>query len=331
MMGRGERSITLEGKWTPTPTPISTEINSENQLRESTPKPTLTTPTPTPTLTPKLYMLGLAFGPLNMAPLSELIGRRRSSSTFPVARLSSKGAEAPDERVQIDHGARLNHQKGMAHSSFLYSRAGGSILPALGVGEQALEERGLRSIQSLQHVLRSPAKSPGTHLGQEARKLGVEFPFYTEFVSLEQHADYVKTKKGHGFRGHDDRKFPRHDRRHPSDRQQQLHQQLPPRERRPDRLRSPTSKKMKETKSRPTLPPESAESESIYLRKPGNEFVVGAGTCGKVFKAIHIYTKDKVALKKIRMRYRGRLQEGEDVADPVAVKILSMFHWTINN
>ncbi|KIW25495.1 uncharacterized protein PV07_08661 [Cladophialophora immunda] len=82
-MGRGERSITLEGKWTPTPTP--TEIISGNhadahiygnQLRESTPKPTLTTPTPTPTLTPKLYMLGLAFGPLNMAPLSELIGRR---------------------------------------------------------------------------------------------------------------------------------------------------------------------------------------------------------------------------------------------------------------
>ncbi|KIW25497.1 uncharacterized protein PV07_08663 [Cladophialophora immunda] len=87
----------------------------------------------------------------------------------------------------------------------------------------------------------------------------------------------------------------------------------------------------KEIKSRPTLPLEFAESESIYLRKPGNESVVGAGTCGKVFKAIHIYTKDKVALKKIRMRYRGRLQEGEDVADSVAVKILSIFHWTINN
>ncbi|OQU94939.1 Protein kinase domain-containing protein [Cladophialophora immunda] len=105
----------------------------------------------------------------------------------------------------------------------------------------------------------------------------------------------------HGFRGHD-RKFAPHDRRHPNDRQQQLHQQLPPRERRPDRSRSPPSKKMKkEIKSRPTLPPEFAESESIYFRKPGNESVVGAGTYGKVFKAIHIYTKDKVALKKIRM------------------------------
>lgn len=49
------------------------------------------------------------------------------------------------------------------------------------------------------------------------------------------------------------------------------------------------------------MPPEFADSESIYFRKPGNESVVGAGTYGKVFKAIHIYTKDKVALKKIRM------------------------------
>lgn len=42
-------------------------------------------------------------------------------------------------------------------------------------------------------------------------------------------------------------------------------------------------------------------SDSIYFRKPGNESVIGAGTYGKVFKAIHIYTRDKVALKKIRM------------------------------
>lgn len=52
---------------------------------------------------------------------------------------------------------------------------------------------------------------------------------------------------------------------------------------------------------RPKLAPEMAASESIYYRKPGNESVVGAGTYGKVFKAIHIYTGDKVALKKIRM------------------------------
>lgn len=39
----------------------------------------------------------------------------------------------------------------------------------------------------------------------------------------------------------------------------------------------------------------------MYYRKPGNESVVGSGTYGKVFKGVHVYTKDQVALKKIRM------------------------------
>ena len=75
------------------------------------------------------------------------------------------------------------------------------------------------------------------------------------------------------------------------------------------RSRSPTPRSKHDAKpqyhqqrpQRPKLTAEMAESESIYYRKPGNESVVGAGTYGKVFKAIHIYTKDKVALKKIRM------------------------------
>lgn len=58
---------------------------------------------------------------------------------------------------------------------------------------------------------------------------------------------------------------------------------------------------LKRLKPRQTLPPEFAASTSVYFRKPGNESVVGSGTYGKVFKAIHVYTKDKVALKKIRM------------------------------
>ncbi|EXJ92235.1 CMGC/CDK/CRK7 protein kinase [Capronia epimyces CBS 606.96] len=97
--------------------------------------------------------------------------------------------------------------------------------------------------------------------------------------------------------GRPSNKIPQHhDRRFPNERQHN------PNERRADRSRSPPSKKFKkEIKSRPTLPPEFVDSESIYFRKPGNESVVGAGTYGKVFKAIHIYTKDKVALKKIRM------------------------------
>ncbi|OCT52623.1 hypothetical protein CLCR_09511 [Cladophialophora carrionii] len=96
-----------------------------------------------------------------------------------------------------------------------------------------------------------------------------------------------------------DRKFlPPQDRRHPNEASRQ-----PQNDRRPDRSRSPPHKRAKKEVQtpRPTLSPEFAQSESIYYRKPGNESVVGAGTYGKVFKAIHIYTKDKVALKKIRM------------------------------
>jgi CTD kinase subunit alpha len=74
-------------------------------------------------------------------------------------------------------------------------------------------------------------------------------------------------------------------------------------DRRPEGSRSPPPKRLKPEppKPKPTLLPEFVGSESIYNRKPGNESVVGAGTYGKVFKAIHIYTRDKVALKKIRM------------------------------
>ncbi|KAL8967200.1 MAG: hypothetical protein Q9183_003028 [Haloplaca sp. 2 TL-2023] len=75
--------------------------------------------------------------------------------------------------------------------------------------------------------------------------------------------------------------------------------------RRPERERSPepatVKKVMKRLKPRATLPQEFAESTSVYYRKPGNESVVGSGTYGKVFKAIHVYTKNLVALKKIRM------------------------------
>ena len=67
---------------------------------------------------------------------------------------------------------------------------------------------------------------------------------------------------------------------------------------------------MKRMKPRPTLPDDFAASDSVYYRKPGNESVVGSGTYGKVFKAIHVYTKSLVALKKIRM-------EGEKDGFPV--------------
>ncbi|KAG7126174.1 CTD kinase subunit alpha like protein [Verticillium longisporum] len=67
---------------------------------------------------------------------------------------------------------------------------------------------------------------------------------------------------------------------------------------------------MKRLKPRLSLPPDLVKSESVYFRKPGNESVVGSGTYGKVFKGLHCYTKDLVALKKIRM-------EGEKDGFPV--------------
>lgn len=57
----------------------------------------------------------------------------------------------------------------------------------------------------------------------------------------------------------------------------------------------------KRLKVRPTLTEDFAQSESVYYRKTGNESVVGSGTYGKVYKAIHVYTGGMVALKKIRM------------------------------
>ncbi|GMF72978.1 unnamed protein product [Aspergillus oryzae] len=105
----------------------------------------------------------------------------------------------------------------------------------------------------------------------------------------------------------DDHRFDhRHDRRR-GDRRQDFRP-----ERRRDR--SPEPKKQPKVlvrpKPRPTIPEEFAKSDSVYYRKPGNESVIGAGTYGKVFKAIHVYTQRKVALKKIRM-------EGEKDGFPV--------------
>lgn len=86
---------------------------------------------------------------------------------------------------------------------------------------------------------------------------------------------------------------------------------------------------MKKLKPRPTLPTELVASESVFFRKPGNESVVGSGTYGKVFKGLNVYTKDQVALKRIRM-------EGERDGFPVTaireIKLLqSLRHRNIVN
>jgi CTD kinase subunit alpha len=96
---------------------------------------------------------------------------------------------------------------------------------------------------------------------------------------------------------------------------------------------APTTRKvkkiMKRLKPRPQLQDDFKTSDSVYYRKPGNESVVGSGTYGKVFKAIHVYTKRMVALKKIRM-------EGERDGFPVTavreIKLLqSLKHHNIVN
>ncbi|KAK5116251.1 hypothetical protein LTR62_008578 [Meristemomyces frigidus] len=76
---------------------------------------------------------------------------------------------------------------------------------------------------------------------------------------------------------------------------------------------APTRKetvRKKRIKARPTLVDDFAASDSVYYRKTGNESVIGSGTYGKVYKAIHVYTGKMVALKKIRM-------EGERDGFPV--------------
>ena len=112
----------------------------------------------------------------------------------------------------------------------------------------------------------------------------------------------------------DDRRDPRYERRS---------------EREVRRERTPEVKIVKKTlkrvKPKPTLPDEWAASDSVYYRKPGNESVIGSGTYGKVFKAIHVYTRNMVALKKIRM-------EGERDGYPVTavreIKLLQSLNHT---
>jgi CTD kinase subunit alpha len=73
------------------------------------------------------------------------------------------------------------------------------------------------------------------------------------------------------------------------------------------------------------LDPELAASDSVFFRKPGDKSVIGAGTYGKVFKGLNVYTKKLVALKKIKM-------EGERDGFPVTavreIKLLQSLRHT---
>ena len=112
-------------------------------------------------------------------------------------------------------------------------------------------------------------------------------------LSREDRSDFRRSgEHGGDYHSRDDRynRDTRHDRDQKRDRG---------RERSPDAKME--KKVMKRKKPKRTLSPSLADSTSVYYRKPGNESVVGSGTYGKVFKAIHVYTKNLAALKKIRM------------------------------
>ena len=108
------------------------------------------------------------------------------------------------------------------------------------------------------------------------------------------------------YRYRDDRRDYRDDRRsdHRSDRRSGREKEPAP------KPKVEEKKVVKRFAPREVLPADFAGSDSVYYRKPGNESVVGSGTYGKVFKAIQVYTKSLVALKKIRM-------EGERDGFPV--------------
>ncbi|KAJ3524131.1 hypothetical protein NM208_g12175 [Fusarium decemcellulare] len=113
-----------------------------------------------------------------------------------------------------------------------------------------------------------------------------------------------------------------------SSRSRHDHRQPPEGPRVAPRMRK-VKKMMRRPKPRPTLPADLVDSESVFFRKPGNESVVGSGTYGKVFKGVNVYTKDLVALKRIRM-------EGERDGFPVTavreIKLLqSLRHVNIVN
>ncbi|KAK2743541.1 kinase subunit of RNA polymerase II carboxy-terminal domain kinase I [Myotisia sp. PD_48] len=105
------------------------------------------------------------------------------------------------------------------------------------------------------------------------------------------------------FDHREDRRRDRRDERRPDTRPERRKERLPEREK-------PKKKMLTRMKPRPTLSEEFSRSDSVYYRKPGNESVVGAGTYGKVFKAVHVFTNNKVALKRIRM-------EGEKDGFPI--------------
>ncbi|MCJ1310734.1 kinase subunit of RNA polymerase II carboxy-terminal domain kinase I [Agyrium rufum] len=185
-----------------------------------------------------------------------------------------------------------------------------------------------------------PAAKPVPDLAQKMK----EPPQRREPEKSKPKAEPPTLTKDHPpTRPRDDRRFdPRHERRDERRDWDHRHEHKPRDERKDPREERRLERREKETPTkvakpvfeerkrivkrrlapRDKLPEDFAASESVYYRKPGNESVVGSGTYGKVFKAIHVYTKSLVALKKIRM-------EGERDGFPVtAVREIKLLQST---
>ena len=169
-----------------------------------------------------------------------------------------------------------------------------------------------KSVPDLSLKMKEPPKKENLLDGSKSKA-----PRASDPLASRSKSDHRPERRERDYSGdqryRDDRNEDRdyHDSRH---RAEKRSDREPRRERERERERSPEKviEKVikKRMKPRPTLAPEFAESKSVYYRRPGNESVVGSGTYGKVFKAIHVYTKELVALKKIRM-------EGEKDGFPV--------------
>lgn len=130
--------------------------------------------------------------------------------------------------------------------------------------------------------------------------------FEDRFSRRDDRRDVRDSRDSRDSRRDDRRGDPRDDRRR-DDRRPEPRAERRPRSPEPPRK---IKKTLKRYRAQNTLSDDFLGSDSVYFRKPGNESVIGAGTYGKVFKAIHIYTKKMVALKKIRM-------EGEKDGFPI--------------
>ncbi|KAI5286702.1 kinase subunit of RNA polymerase II carboxy-terminal domain kinase I, partial [Ascosphaera aggregata] len=138
--------------------------------------------------------------------------------------------------------------------------------------------------------------------------------FRGQLALREKHRDHRRDERRDSRRYDRSQDRGRHDQRSGTASHRERHDgrltDLMPNVEQPEHTKPRVKVILKKVKPRPTLTEEHARSGSVYFRKPGNESVIGAGTYGKVFKGVHVYTKQEVAMKKIRM-------EGEKDGFPI--------------